>query len=170
MHWRRKWQPTPVFLPGESQGWGSMVGCRLWGRAESDTTEVTRQQHLPASAGDNRCGFDPWVRKIPWRRAWLPIPVFLPRKFMDRGAWQATVHRVTQSRTRLKRLSIHTRKNPFKKWLDLWQQFFSLRSSPPPSLGMRRIPSCVWTSLEGFCLPPPRSSAPGSFSQGRSSF
>ena len=41
MHWRRKWQPTPVFLPGESQGWGSLVGCRLWGHTESDTTEVT---------------------------------------------------------------------------------------------------------------------------------
>ena len=35
MHWRRKWQPTPVFLPGESQGWGSLVGCHLWGRTES---------------------------------------------------------------------------------------------------------------------------------------
>ena len=41
MHWRRKWQPTPVFLPGESQGQGSLVGCRLWGRTESDTTEAT---------------------------------------------------------------------------------------------------------------------------------
>ena len=41
MHWRRKWQPTPVFLPGESQGRGRLVGCRLWGRTESDTTEVT---------------------------------------------------------------------------------------------------------------------------------
>ena len=30
MHWRRKWQPTPLFLPGESQGWGGLVGCRLW--------------------------------------------------------------------------------------------------------------------------------------------
>ena len=30
MHWRRKWQPTPVFLPGESQGQGSLVGCCLW--------------------------------------------------------------------------------------------------------------------------------------------
>ena len=38
---RRKWQPTPVFLPGESQGRGSLVGCRLWGRTESDTTEAT---------------------------------------------------------------------------------------------------------------------------------
>ena len=41
MHGRRKWQPTPVFLPGEPQGWGSLVGCCLWGRTESDTTEVT---------------------------------------------------------------------------------------------------------------------------------
>ena len=41
---RRKWQPTPVFLPGESQGRGSLVGCRLWGRTESDTTEATQQQ------------------------------------------------------------------------------------------------------------------------------
>ena len=39
MHWRRKWQPTPVFLPGESQGLGSLVGCRIWGRTESDMTE-----------------------------------------------------------------------------------------------------------------------------------
>ena len=37
----KEMQPTPVFLPGESQGRGSLVGCRLWGRAESDTTEAT---------------------------------------------------------------------------------------------------------------------------------
>ena len=48
LHWRRKRQPTPVFLPGESQGRGSLVACRLWGRTESDTTEVTyqQQQHM----------------------------------------------------------------------------------------------------------------------------
>ena len=44
MHWRRKWQPTPVFLPGESQGRGSLVGYRLWGRTELDMTEATQQQ------------------------------------------------------------------------------------------------------------------------------
>ena len=44
LHWRRKWQPTPAFLSGESQGWGSLVGCRLWGRTESDMTEATQQQ------------------------------------------------------------------------------------------------------------------------------
>ena len=41
MHWRRKWQPTPVLLPGESQGRESLVGCSLWGRIESDTTDAT---------------------------------------------------------------------------------------------------------------------------------
>ena len=44
MHWRRKWQPTPVFLPGESHGRGSLVGFRLWGRTESDITKATEQQ------------------------------------------------------------------------------------------------------------------------------
>ena len=41
MHWRRKWQPTPVFLAGEFQGPGSLVGCCLWGCTESDTTKAT---------------------------------------------------------------------------------------------------------------------------------
>ena len=51
MHWRRKWQPTPVFLPGESQGRWSLVGCHLWGLTELDTTEMTeqQQQHLYVS-------------------------------------------------------------------------------------------------------------------------
>ena len=43
-HWRRTWQPTPAFLPGESRGQRSLVGGRLWGRTESDTTEATQQQ------------------------------------------------------------------------------------------------------------------------------
>ena len=37
-HWRRKWQPTPMFLPGESQGQRSLMGCHLCGRTEPDTT------------------------------------------------------------------------------------------------------------------------------------
>ena len=41
-----------MFLPGESQGLGSLVGCRLWGRTESDTTEVTQQQQ-PQSLNDS---------------------------------------------------------------------------------------------------------------------
>ena len=60
VHWRRKWQPTPVFLPGESQGQRSLVGCSLWCRTESDTTEATQHGCLH------------------WRRKWQPTPVFLP--------------------------------------------------------------------------------------------
>ena len=44
LHWRRQWQPTPVFLPGEAQGWESLVGCHPWGRAESDMIEALYQQ------------------------------------------------------------------------------------------------------------------------------
>ena len=46
MHWRREWQPTSVFLPGESQGRGSLVGCRLWGRTQS----WTRLKRLSSSS------------------------------------------------------------------------------------------------------------------------
>ena len=45
IHWRRKWQPTPVFLPGESQGHRSLLGCCLWACTELDTTEVTQQRY-----------------------------------------------------------------------------------------------------------------------------
>ena len=50
MHWGRKWQPTPVFLPGKSQGQWSLVGCCLWGHTESDMTEAT----LAAAAADHQ--------------------------------------------------------------------------------------------------------------------
>ena len=57
-------------------------------------------------AGD-RHGFDPWVGKIPWRRAWQPTAVFLPEELHGRGAWWAAVHRIAKSRTRLKQLRTH---------------------------------------------------------------
>ena len=50
LHWRRKWQPTPVFLPGESQGRGSLLGCHLCGCTESDMTEVTSLIHISPSS------------------------------------------------------------------------------------------------------------------------
>ena len=65
MHWRRKWQPTPGFWPGESQGQGSLVGCHLWGRTESDTTEVIWQQQQPfrEGGGDHHLWCDGEQRK-----------------------------------------------------------------------------------------------------------
>ena len=69
MHWRRKWQPTPVFLPGESQGWGSLVGCRLWGRTDIGRAHFLRKMiYLAKVIGMFR------------RRQWHPTPVLLPGK------------------------------------------------------------------------------------------
>ena len=65
MHWRRKWQPTPVFLPGESQGRGSLVGCRLWGHTESDMTEATKQQQQQQQWAV-LLAFIWWVMKEEW--------------------------------------------------------------------------------------------------------
>ena len=81
-------------LEKESQGRGSLVGCHLWGRTELDMTEATQQQQQVIRRASQvalvgkeptsqcrrykRCEFNPWVRKIPWKRAWQPTPVFLP--------------------------------------------------------------------------------------------
>ena len=51
--------------------------------------------------------FYPGVGKIPWRRAWLPTPVFLPGESYGQKSLEATVHRVIKSRTQLKQLSMH---------------------------------------------------------------
>ena len=90
MHWRRKWQTTPVFLPGESQARRSLVGCCLWGLTESDTTKRLHF-HLSLSCIGKGNG-------IPDQYSCLESP-------RDRGAWWAAVYGVAQSRTRLKRLS-----------------------------------------------------------------
>ena len=90
MHWRRKWQPTPVFLPGESQGQGSLVGCRLWGHTESDTTERLPFHFSLSFIGEGNGNS--------LQCSCLENP-------KDGGAWWASVSGVAQSRTGLKRLS-----------------------------------------------------------------
>ena len=71
MRWRRKWQPTPVFLPGESQGRGSLVGCRLWGRTGLDTTEVTWQQQQQQQQGTGEGGEDRGKKE---KIFWVSVP------------------------------------------------------------------------------------------------
>ena len=90
MLWRRKWQPTPVFMPGESHGQRSLVGCSPWNREELDTTE---RLHFPFSLSYIGEG-----NGNPLQCSCLENP-------RDGGAWWAAVYGVTQSRTRLKRLS-----------------------------------------------------------------
>ena len=87
-------------------------------RKESDTTDFTFTFTFPGGASGKepacqcqsckKCGFDPWVRKIPWRKKWQPTPVFLTEE-AHRGAWQAIVHRVAKSQMWLKQLSRHIR-------------------------------------------------------------
>ena len=90
MHWRRKWQPTPVFLPGESQGRGSLVGCHPWGPTESDTTERLHFHFSLSCIGEGN------GNPLPW--SCLENP-------RDGGAWWAAIHGVAQSPTQLKSLS-----------------------------------------------------------------
>ena len=72
-----------------------------------------------------RCGFDPWVGKIPWRRKWQLTPIFLTRKVMDRGAWQATVHRGCKELDTTEWLSTqrHTCLGAYGIGMDLLLQF-----------------------------------------------
>jgi len=130
LHWRRKWQPTPVFLPGESQGRGSLVGCRLWGRTEWDTTEATEHARLhtsreraaqvalvvknpPANAGDIRVAdLIPESGRSTGGGHSNPVQYSCLENPMDRGAWWTMVHGVTKRRTQLKQLSMHPLKGP----------------------------------------------------------
>ena len=71
MYWRMQWHPIPVLLPGKSRGQRSLVGCHLWGRTESDTTEAT--------------SFSLFTFMY-WRRKWQPTPVFLPGESQGWGS------------------------------------------------------------------------------------
>src|SRR5574341_183548 len=87
---RRQWHPTPGLLPGKSHGGRSLVGCRPWGRKESDTTEQLHFHFSLSCIGEGNGN--------PLQCSCLENP-------RDGGAWWAAVYGVAQSRTRLKRLS-----------------------------------------------------------------
>ena len=73
MRWRRKWQPTPVFLPGESQGQGSLVGCRLWHavygvRVGHDRSDVAAAATVSTFSIVVGAFFFFWLKH--WKRPW----------------------------------------------------------------------------------------------------
>ena len=83
--WRREWQPTPVFLPGELHEQRSLAGYSPWGRKESDTTEPLTRTLMAlwvknAPMMQETQVTEPWVGKIPWKRKWQPTLVLLPGK------------------------------------------------------------------------------------------
>ena len=73
----------------------------LNGKTESHAGSTSGKEHTCPGRRCKRCRFDPWIRKIPWRRAWQPTPVFLPGKSHGQRSL-ATVHRVAESQTQLK--------------------------------------------------------------------
>ena len=107
MHWRRQWQPTPVFLPEESQGRRSLVGSSPWGREESGTTEQLHFIFSLSCIGEGNGN--------PPQCSCLENP-------RDGGAWWAAVYGVVQSRTRLKWLSSSS-KNVYKHVSFPWDSF-----------------------------------------------
>ena len=100
--WRRQWHPTPVLLPGKSHGQRSLVGCSPWGRYELDTT-VWLHFHFSLSCTGEGNG-------NPLQCSCLENP-------RDGGAWQAAISGVSQSRTRLKRLSSRSSSIPGSYYL-----------------------------------------------------
>ena len=114
MHWRQKWQPTPVFLPGKPHRQRSLVGCSPWGRQESDTT---KRLHFH---------FSLWCIG---ERSGNPLQCSCLGNHRDGGAWWASVYGVTQSQTRLKQLSSSSSSTEIHKllwdtakmkWIDGW--------------------------------------------------
>ena len=101
--WRRKWQPTPVFLPGKSHGWRSLVAYSPQGRTETRLSDFIftslSRGGFPGSTvvkkSSHQCmrwGFSLWVRKIPWRRKWQPNLIFFDGKISwteEPGGWQS---------------------------------------------------------------------------------
>ena len=111
-----------------------------------------------------RCGLDPWVGKIPWRRAWQPTPVGCLENPMDRGAWQAIAPGVTKSWTQLNQLSTHAPSLPGQNQAPSLTFHFShpenLIPSLPnpihPALGVPLKPLSFSALLPPYrCFPPP---------------
>ena len=107
----RKLSPLSFLVAANQQSWGLLYGIILfygcWGERLiwGFPGGASGKEHACKGKRLKRCGFDPWVRKISWRRAWQPTPVFCLENPMDRGAWWATVYGVAKSRTRVKQLS-----------------------------------------------------------------
>ena len=110
----------------------SLFTCSHWGFPGGTSDKEPACQHRTRKG----CRLDPWVRKIPWRRKWQPTPAFLPGESHGQRSLGATVHGVSRSRTRLKRLSTQSLRNG-----HTW--------AARPHWGVCDIPSCP-SELEGL--------------------
>ena len=109
--WRRKWQPTPVFLSGKCYGQKSLMGCSPRGCKDSDTTEqLSNSVHLnqavqPESTGSTCSAGDPGSTPASGRSSGEgngnPLQHSCLENPTDRGAWRAAAHGITKSQTGL---------------------------------------------------------------------
>ena len=102
----RQWHPTPVLLPGKSHGWRSLVGCSPWGREELEATEWLHVHFSLSCFGEGNGN--------PLQCSCLENP-------RDGGAWWAAIYGVTQSQTRLKRLSCSSSRMLYIKGTKFWR-------------------------------------------------
>ena len=117
LRWRRKWQPTPVFLPRESRGQRRLMGCSLQCCKKSDTIEAT--QHA--------C--------MHWRRKWQPTPIFLPGEYRgQRRLMGCSLQCCKKSDT------IETTQHACMHWRRKWQP--TPIFLPGESLGQRSLVGC----------------------------
>ena len=121
--WRRQWQPTPEFLPGESQGWGSLVGCRLW-----VSQSRTRLKRLSSSSSERAKG---WRKGIRWASLWWKM--WWKESGMERKA--VVGRRLDQERGRAVALFSHLGTGHFCPCAQLsWLFFLRFRVLPTLSL------------------------------------
>ena len=112
--------PTPVLLPGKSHGWRSLVGCSPWGLEESDTTEWLQFHFSLSCIGEGNGN--------PLQDSCLENP-------RDGGAWWAAIYGVTQSRTRLKRLTSSSSSSSILAWRIPWTD----EPGRLPSMQLQRV-------------------------------
>ena len=131
---RRQWQPTPVLLPGKSQGWRSLVGCSQWGHEESNMTEPPHFNFSLSCIGEGNGN--------PLQCPCLENP-------RNGGAWWAVVYGVAQSQTQLKRLS---RSSSSRQWR--WSGKKTLNTKPVPCPRTAHFNKSQWSKNKSFFLGP----------------
>ena len=165
--WRREWLPTPVFLPGKSRGQRGLAGYLPWSRRVKHDWATIISLHttggFPGGASGKesawqsrrhkRSGLDPWVWKVPWRREWLPTPVFLPGKVHGQKSLVVYSPGVTKSQTLLSTAHADTyhRSLALKELHVLWKPEageVTQVGGAAPTLG-----TCLWSQEARPFLP-----------------
>ena len=124
-----------AWTPGDGDRQGGLACCDSWGHKESDTTErlnwteLTSRVVFLGGASDKkpvchwrrhkRCGFNLWVRKIPWKKAWPPTPIFLHRESHEERSLVGYSSWGLKSQTGLKKFNMYACTSRVSDWVGL---------------------------------------------------